>query len=511
MEFVKNSIQRQIPTQVDGIGPLRPYQEPGKRREKYITQQDIVHAGKLVPDLKTAIQRVGLKDGMTISFHHHLRNGDLVLAQVMEVIAQMGIRDLTVCASSLSKAHSCLIEHIKNGVVTGIETSGMRGELAEAISRDCILPRPVVFKTHGGRARSIESGERKIDVAFIGAPCCDNMGNMNGCMGTSAFGSMGYAMVDARYARKVIAITDGLVPYPASPISIPQTLVDYVVEVERIGDPQLIGQGATRKSKNPVELTIADYASQVIIAAGLVKNGFAYQAGSGGISLAVARYLKEYMKEHQIKGSFASGGITSTMTELLEEGYFEKLLDVQTFDADAVKSIRDNDNHVEMDAEMYADPQAKGNVANSLDVMILSATEVDVNFNVNVLTASNGVIMGALGGHPDTAAGANLAIVVAPLIRKRVPIVVDRVVTISTPGESVDVVVTERGIAVNPRNPKLKERLLERGLPVFEIEELRDMAYGLTGKPQPPQYGDKIVGLVEYRDGTILDVVRNVL
>ena len=322
---------------------------------------------------------------------------------------------------------------------------------------------------------------------------------------------MGYAKVDARFPKKVVAITDHLVPYPANPISIPQTAVDCVVQVERIGDPQLISQGATRKTRNPVELAIADYASQVIIATGLVKNGFSYQAGSGGISLAVARYLKEYMKENNIKGSFASGGITSTMTEMLQEGYFEALLDVQTFDADAVASIRDNPRHIEMDAEMYADPQAKGNVANELDVMILSATEVDINFNVNVLTASDGVIMGALGGHPDTAAGANLAVVVAPLIRKRVPIVVDRVVTISTPGECVDVVVTERGIAVNPQNPILKARLIERGLPVYEIEELRDMAYKLTGKPEPPQYGDKVVGLVEYRDGTILDVIRNVL
>lgn len=511
MEFIANRIQRQIPTEVAGIGTLRPYMEPGKRRSKYISEQLQFSSGKLVPSLRAAVERVGLRDGMTISFHHHLRDGDLVLPTVMAEIAAMGIRDLTVCASSLSKAHSCLIDYIKAGVVTGIETSGMRGKLAEAISKECILPKPVVFKTHGGRARSIECGERKIDVAFIGAPCCDNMGNMNGCLGKSAFGSMGYAKVDARFAKKVVAITDHLVPYPAHPISIPQTMVDCVVEVEQIGNPELMSQGATRKTNNPVELAIADYASQVIIATGLVRNGFSYQAGSGGISLAVARYLKEYMREHQIKGSFASGGITSTMTELLAEGYFESLLDVQTFDADAVSSIRDNPRHIEMDAEMYADPHGKGNVTDALDVMILSATEVDTNFNVNVLTASDGVIMGALGGHPDTAAGANLAIVVAPLLRKRVPIVVDRVVTISTPGESVDVVVTERGIAVNPKNPRLKERLMERGLPVMEIEALRDMAYSLTGKPEPPRYGDKVVGLVEYRDGTILDIIRNVL
>ncbi|MBO4991824.1 MAG: citrate lyase subunit alpha, partial [Firmicutes bacterium] len=293
--------------------------------------------------------------------------------------------------------------------------------------------------------------------------------------------------------------------------SIPQTLVDCVVQVDKIGDSDLIGQGSTRNSKNPIELIIAKYASQVMIGAGLVKDGFSYQAGSGGISLAVARFLKEYMKENHIQGSFASGGITSTMTDLLDEGYFRALLDVQTFDSGAVSSLYHNDHHIEMDAEMYADPMAKGTVTNNLDVMILSATEVDINFNVNVLTASDGIIMGALGGHPDTASGAKLAIVVAPLLRKRIPIVVDEVVTISTPGESIDVVVTERGIAVNPSNPELKKKLVALGLPICEIQELRDMAYLFTGIPEKPRLGEKIVGLVEYHDGTIIDVIRNVL
>lgn len=511
MDSAKNRLGREIPQYIQGIGSLRPYNEPDKRRERYITQRDKPFYGKLVDSIREAIVKTGLSDGMTVSFHHHLRNGDYVLPLVMKEIAAMGIRNLTICASSLTKAHECLIDYIKSGVVTGIETSGMRGALAEEISKNCILDKPVIFKTHGGRARAIESGQRRIDVAFIATSCCDNMGNMNGCMGKSAFGSMGYAKVDARFARKVVAITDNLVPYPAYPISIPQTMVDCVVQVDEIGDPELIGQGATRNSKNPIELAIAQYASQVMVGAGLVKNGYSYQAGSGGISLAVARYLKEYMKEHQIQGSFASGGITSTMTDLLSEGYFNTLLDVQTFDAGAVASLRENERHIEMDAEMYADPLAKGTVANNLDVMILSATEVDVNFNVNVLTASDGVIMGALGGHPDTAAGAKLAIVVAPLIRKRVPIVVDQVVTISTPGESVDVVVTERGIAVNPSNPKLKEKLMGLNLPIYDIHQLRDMAYQLTGVPEKPLLGEKIVGLVEYRDGTIIDVIRNVL
>jgi len=511
MRYVKNKIGRKVPKYLEAVGEIAPYLHMDKRRERYITESNKPHYGKIVSSLKEAINKVGLKDGMKISFHHHLRNGDYVLGMVMKEISDMGIKDITICASSLTSAHECLIDYIKSGVVTGIETSGIRGALAEEISRNCILDKPVIFRTHGGRARAIERGDTKIDIAFIGTPCCDNMGNMNGQYGKSAFGSMGYAKVDTYYAKKVVAITDQLVPYPAYPVSIAQTLVDYVVVVDEIGNPELISQGPTRLTSSPLELAIAENASKVLIASGLIRNGCSYQAGSGGISLAVVRFLKEYMKAHNIIGSFASGGITSTMVELLEEGLFAALLDVQTFDEKAVRSIRENKNHIEMDAITYADPLAKGCVASNLDIMVLSATEVDIKFNVNVLTASDGVIMGALGGHPDTAAGAKLAVVVAPLVRKRVPIIVDEVITVSTPGNCVDAVVTERGIAVNPINPKLEEKLRELGLPVFMIEELRDIAYEITGVPEKPSFGDKIVGLVEYRDGSVLDVIKNVL
>lgn len=508
--FLKNKLGRKVPEEANLFGEIEPYKKDDKRHIKYITEES-ENRGKIVGSIEEAIRKAGLKDGMTISFHHHLRAGDYVLEMVMKVIAELGIKDLTLCVSSLTSAHECLIDYIRSGVVTGLETSGIRGKLAEAISKNCILENAVIFRTHGGRARAIKSGDVVIDIAFVAASCSDNMGNINGQTGKSAFGSMGYPMVDARYARKTVVITDNIMPYPIYPISIPQTLVDYVVEVKEIGNPEKIGVGATRKSKDPVELAIAKYASEVLFASGLIKNGFSYQAGSGGISLSVAGYLSEYMEKNNIVGSFASGGITSTMTEMLEKGYFRTLMDVQTFDANAVCSLKNNSNHIEMDASMYADPLAKDCVTNNLDIMILSATEIDVNFNINVLTASNGVIMGALGGHPDTAAGAKLAVAVVPLIRKRIPIIVDEVCNISTPGDSVDVVVTEYGIAVNPKNPVLKQELLKRGLPVFEIEELRDKAYKLTGRPNKPIFGDTIVGIVEYRDGTVIDTIMNVL
>ena len=100
---------------------------------------------KLVSTIREAIELSGLKDGMTVSFHHHLRNGDYVLNLVMEQIAALGIRDLTVNASSLFDAHQPLADHIRNHVVTGIQTDYMAAGLGREISRG-LLEKPVLLK-----------------------------------------------------------------------------------------------------------------------------------------------------------------------------------------------------------------------------------------------------------------------------------------------------------------------------------------------------------------------------
>jgi citrate lyase subunit alpha / citrate CoA-transferase len=160
---------------------------------------------------------------------------------------------------------------------------------------------------------------------------------------------------------------------------------------------------------------------------------------------------------------------------------------------------------------MYANPHNKGAVVNNLDVMILGATEIDLDFNVNVTTGSSGVIMGGSGGHSDTAAGSKLAIVVTNLVKARLPIIKDKVTTVTTPGESIDVLVTERGIAVNPKRQDLIEILKEANLPVMTIGELKGIAEKMTGKPKAVELSKDIVAVVEYRDGTVIDVVRKVL
>ncbi len=468
---------------------------------------------KVLPSIEEAIKRSGLKDGMTISFHHHFRNGDYVVNMVIDEIARLGIKNLTLAASSLTDCHWPLIEHIKNGVITHIETSGLRGKLAEEISRG-LMDFPIIFRSHGGRAAAIETGELHIDVAFLGAPSCDPYGNANGYNrddeNSSCCGSLGYAKLDAQHADKCIIITDHLVNFPNAPFGIAESRVDWVVVVDNIGDPKGIMSGATRFTKNPKELLIAKTAAEVIEASGYFEDNFSMQMGSGGASLATARFLRDKMIAKDIKCRFALGGITGQIVQMHEEGLVKKILDVQSFDLIAANSLKNNRFHQQIDASYYASYVNKGAAVNQLDFVILSALEIDVDFNVNVMTGSDGVIRGAVGGHPDTAAGASLTVVTAPLLRGRIPTVCERVNTICTPGSTIDVLVTDQGVAVNPNRPELKEKLIAAGLPVTTIEKLKERAEKVVGKPEPIQYTDRIVGVLMYRNNTVIDVIRQI-
>ncbi len=500
-----------IPEKIDGYKEFEKFETafkitPNQRKHGKVMGAIKPKETKLVDSLEEAIKRSGLKDGMTISFHHHFRGGDYILNSVMETIANMGFKDLRVCASSLNAHHNPLIDHIENGVVTSISTSGMRGELASRVSNG-LMEKPVVIRSHGGRARAIETGEEKIDIAFLGAASSDEYGNANGS-GKATCGSLGYALMDAAYADKVVVITDNLVPYPNTPMSIMQTDVDLVVKVDSIGDPSKIGGKETRFTKNPRDLMIAEKTAELIINSPYFKEGFSFQTGSGGASLAVSRFLREEMLQKEIKASFALGGITMPMVDMLKEGLIGKLFDVQSFDLYAAKSVFENENHNEVNASYYASPFNKGCIANKLDIVILSALEIDTDFNVNVITGSDGEIRGASGGHSDTAAASKMSIIVAPLVRGRIPTVVDKVLNVVTPGESVDILVTDYGTAVNPKRADLKKHFEEAGIEILTIEELRDKAYSITGRPNPIQYDDKIVGIVEYRDGSVIDVIR---
>jgi citrate lyase subunit alpha/citrate CoA-transferase len=501
-----------IPSTIAGYGPVRNYEGKTVRPAtvtRPVREIRIAHPGanKLLHTLEAAFEACELKDGAVLSFHHHLRNGDAVLNLVMDVAARRGLRDLTVAASSLFPVHAPLVRHIESGVVTRIVTSYVSGPVADAIAKG-LLPNPVVMQTHGGRAMSIETGRLAIDAAFIAAPTADPFGNLTGAVGRAACGPLGYAMVDARHARRVVAVTDHLVPFPALPIDIRQDEVDFIVQVDSIGDPAGILSGTTRPTDDPVGLYIASLAAKTIGASGLLGPEFSFQTGAGGISLAVARDLARIMANGGVQGSFAAGGVTGALCDMLEAGLFRSIFDVQCFDLHAVQSYREDRRHVSMSASIYANPFGRDALVDQLKAMVLGAAEIDLDFNVNVTVGSNGRILGGSGGHADTADGSELAIVTTKLGSPAGPKIVPRVTCVTTPGSTIDVLVTESGIAVNPLRAELGERLRRSGLPVKPIDELQREALALSPAARTSEQDGRIVGVVEYRDGSVIDVVR---
>lgn len=464
---------------------------------------------KLLSSLREVLEKCGLRDGMYFGFHHHFRDGDYIINMVMREVAAMGVKDITICASSMGAAHGYIYELIESGVVRSIQSSGVRGRIGEAISTGK-LRSPAIIRSHGGRVRAIEEGDIHLDVAFIGAPTSDEYGNARGIGGKSDCGVLSYSMVDANYADKVVVITDCLVPFPNVPASISMTNVDYVCCVDAIGDPRKIVSNVVRMTKDVRELMMAEYCTKIIAESPYFRDGFSFQTGGGGAALAVNSMLKPILEEKGCHIGFAIGGITQAMCDLMEAGLVNKIVDAQVFDSGAIEHIKTNSNHIEISTSEYANPVNKGAYVNKLDFVILGALEVDVDFNVNVITGSDGIVRGAPGGHPDTAACSKCSIIVAPLIRGRMPTICDRVLTVTTPGEAIDIVVTDYGIAINPLRQDLVEAYKNSSLPIMPIEDLRDAAYAIVGKPDPVEFEDEVVALVESRDGTILDVIRKI-
>ncbi|USF25838.1 Citrate lyase alpha chain [Firmicutes bacterium ASF500] len=514
-----NSLGRELPEKI-GDYVVRPYMGPcctPPEDRPVATKRTAGHRipgeSKLRPDLKAAITACGLKDGMTISFHHSFREGDMVIGQVLTAIRELGIRDLRFAPSAVVNIKDpSIVDFVRDGTIRSIEASGIRGQLGDAVLAG-ELECPVILRPHGGRPRAIEAGELQIDVAFIGASAADDYGNCTGQIGPNACGALGYAWIDALSARRVVVVTDYLVDYPCCPVSISQQYVDFVVKVDAVGDPAKIGAGAARLTKNPRDLMIAERTVAVIAASRRFQNGFSFQTGAGAISIATTKYLAERMRQRGVKASFALGGIPAAIIDMYDQGLVRVVECSQSFDAVAARAIYDRPGVLEIDNADYANAYSKGGFLNREDFGVLGALEVDTDFNVNILTGSSGEMMGGLGGGPDVAGGAAISIVALPVIRGRTPSVVKRVFTACTPGETVAVVVTEAGIALNPEHrnyQELKEDLEQAGLKTVSIQELQQLAEQLTGIPEPIETGERITCIVEYRDGTVIDVIREV-
>lgn len=511
-----NAVGREIPDELlkDGKEVYQgKYYMDGKYIKKDAPQTkrcEKPQESKMCASIREACEKCGAYDGMTISFHSEFRDGDYVASMVAKVLVEeIGLKDITIAATSLGSAQDLIADYIEAGKVIGIQTSGVRGRIGEVISAGK-LKTPAIIRSHGGRPRAIEAGEVHIDIAFLGASSSDCCGNARGIGGKNNCGSIGFAIPDSHYADHVVIITDTLVDFPNMPAGISCIDVDCVCVVDSIGDPAKISSKEARMTDNPRELMMAGHVADVIAATPYFKTGYAFQTGVGGPSLAVNRFLEKHMVEKNIMMGFAVGGISSAICQLQDKGLVKEIVDVQDFDKGAIEHLAANPHHHEICSSQYANPANKGAYVNKLDFVVLSALEIDTKFNVNVITGSDGVLRGAPGGHPDTAAGSKCCIIVTPLTRGRMATVCKDVVTVTTPGDCVDVLVTDYGIAVNPLRPDLIECLDKAGIAHVTIESLQEKAYSLVGTPDDLEWENQVIAIVEARDGTVLDVVRKI-
>jgi citrate lyase subunit alpha/citrate CoA-transferase len=368
-----------------------------------------------------------------------------------------------------------------------------------------------VLRSHGGRWQAIQDGEVQIDIAVIAAPTADFFGNATGDRGPSACGLLGFALADSLHARHVIVVTDNLVPFPCLPWQIQGNNVDFVVEVEQVGDPEKIVSGTTRVTKSPDRLLIAEYAAGFVRDAGILREGFSFQSGAGGTALAFGIYLKEMMKEAGVTAGFVRGGSNQYLVEMLEEGLTPVILDGQTFDLEGVRSMRENPGHQNTSPFTSYNFHGKGCFASMLDVVILGATEVDTNFNANVATHTDGRLLHGIGGWQNCLA-AKCTILAVPSFRNRIPVILDEVTTLCGPGEIIDVIATERGVCINPRRTDLVDAMAGSKVPVLEIHDLkREVERICGGAPARPRLGEQIVAAIQWVDGTTIDSVRSVI
>ncbi len=516
MKLVKNSAGRLVPTVVNGQKQI-PFMGVGKYKPKGNKAAPPIRScadyppdgNKVVKNLKEALKKAGLKDGMTISTHHHLRNGDALTNLLFDTIKSMGVKNIRWFPSASFPVHQHLIKYLDDGTIHHIEGS-MNGPLGRYTSEGK-MKGTGVLRSHGGRWQAIQDGEVHIDIAVIAAPTADPFGNATGDRGPTACGLLGFALADSIYADNVIVATDNLVPFPCIPWQIQGNNVDYVVEVDSLGDPTKIVSGTTQVTKSPDRLLIAEYIAQFFEDAGIMKEGFSFQAGAGGINLAFAVYLRERMKKKGVKARFIRGGSTKYLVEMLEEGLTDYILDGQTFDLEGVRSMRENPNHVNTSPFTSYNYHGKGNFASMVDAAVLGATEVDINFNGNVVTHSDGYLLHGIGGWQN-ALFAKTTILAIPSFRDRIPVIVDKVTTLVGPGELIDVIVTERGIAINPRRKDLIKATKNSSLPIRPIEEIYEEVNKICGgKPAKPKLNkDKVVAIIKWVDGTVIDSVYQV-
>ncbi|MFH2035066.1 MAG: citrate lyase subunit alpha [Candidatus Zixiibacteriota bacterium] len=467
-----------------------------------------------------------LKDGNVISYPHYYRTGDKGLQLVVEYLRKSGKHDIKIYGNAFfDHVDPWLAEAVRDGIIGGLYGNVYR-KLGESVVAGEFLPWVSVGFSHGNRVRKLQTGEVNVKVAFGPVPIADHYGNANGLLGKAEHkcGPIGLFTADAEYAEYVCLLAGTISETVVMPTPISMEQVDFVVKVDDPGLNSGIGSGTLDMDKarsNPFNVQVAENVSNVIRASGVVKDDFGFQVGSGA-GLLILENIRQMLKDEKIRANFAIGGVTSLHVDMLDEGTLYQLMHGQLFEPSErmFESLLTNYHHHEITTPYYASVANKESAVNLLDLAVLSTLEVDLYFNLNTVCA-NGRIIGGIGGGQDVAAGADLTIIFMPLATgkngKGFPKVVDKVYTRTTPGEVIDVVVTEEYAAVNPQSQSsYKEAVIERAkdfnVKLVSIEELHEKSIAKAEEfgtlPVITETTDDVVHVIEWRDGTLLDTIK---
>ena len=484
----------------------------------------IPHRRNKVVSLDQVMELV--RNGDTISYPHYYRTGDRGLELVVSKLRETGKKDIKIYGNAFfDHVDPWLMEAVHDGTIGGVYGNVYR-KLGQSVTSGEFLPWVSVGFSHGNRVRKLQTGEVDVRVAFGPVPIADAYGNANGLLGDpdQLCGPVGLFSADAEYAQYVCLLAGTVSETVVMPTPLSMEQVDFVVKVDTPGLSAGIGSGTLDMDKaraNPFNAQVADNVTRLIKAAGVVKDNFSFQVGSGAGRLMLEN-IRHMLKETRIRANFSIGGVTSLHVDMLDEGTLYQLMHGQLFEPSpkVFDSLLNNPHHHEITTAYYASVANKEAAVNMLDLAVLSTLEVDLGFNLNTVCA-NGRIIGGIGGGQDVAAGADLTIIFMPLATgkngKGFPKVVEKVYTRTTPGEVIDVIVTEEFAAVNPDSKSsYKDAILERGdeygVELVTIEELFAKS---TAKAK--EFGellsaaettDDVVHAIEWRDGTLLDVIR---
>ena len=531
--MIENALGRKVPVTVNGFA-YEPYRgafadlAPGPREPQPTPTRQGRGESRVAPSLAAVMEEFLPDQGGWISFPHYYREDTTLLRLVLEGLRASGRRGVKVMGIAFFNSHAeLLLPALAEGLLAGIE-GNTYGAVAKAVGEGRLLPWVGLGRTHGGRARAFQCGERSVDLAILPVPIADAWGNANGVMGRDGArcGPISLGEPDARWTRHTVLLTERIHPGLLLPNPIDSRWVDRVVQVERVGENRNIATGTTdirRVKGDELRNRIAANVVKAMTASGVVREGCNFQVGSGA-GLLVLRDLLEKMRREGIRGGFTVGGSMEFHVDLLQEGLVESFLDGQCFQPSArlFESLRTDPRHQEISTSFYYSPAAKQTAVGLLDVAVLGCNEIDLDFNVNTVTGYDGVLRAGIGGGPDAAAGAALTLFALPMARVSrkglsCPCIRERVNTVVTPGEVVSAVVTEECIALNERNdspwlPALGENARDQGLELVPMAELADRALAkakaLGTLMEAPRYEGQVVMALEWRDGRLIDVVR---